>query len=289
MKFTPEHFDGYNEHCQTIKEIKEFIGDREFTFEELSSKFKIVTVVSFFKYLKEEYQEQFLNESGKEHIKYHFDEIDDLIRDLKSMKSSAKYEKDKYENLYKVVAPYQNADENLIKDLVMFRHQEEVRNARSQVINTLRYVFDESYQAQSYLTTNNVMYRTLSVLLEVANFREDDFAEIEKQFNFEYWGLNSREQFYATAIIFRNRSAWKSIEKHLNRKPFLLNGKRIYEGAKWEAHQDNRRIFYRCTGWNSDGKVKFLTDTSCTTEKQKRYSKTNEEFKDFFKEIKIIF
>ena len=141
-------------------------------------------------------------------------------------------------------------------------------------------IFEQSFQSESYLTTNSVMQRTMEILLEVARFEEDEFSEIMKRFKFGYWGLNSIEHYYRTAINSQNNTAWKSIEKAIDRKPFILKGKRMHYGKTIEIAVDGKWVTFRCTGWNDTKKIKFVTET----EKQKRYSFDLKEFKEFFKD-----
>lgn len=152
------------------------------------------------------------------------------------------------------------------------------------VIQVLNYFFSQSFQPQSYTTTNSVMQSVLYNLCAVAKFDEDDFTEVRKNFNFGYWGSNHIESFYATAIRSGNSSAWKSIEKALNRTPFILKSKRMYEGVTFQVAEDNKWVKYRCTGWNDSNKIKFIVENP---DGQKRLSFNNKEFKTYFKNKQI--
>jgi hypothetical protein len=120
----------------------------------------------------------------------------------------------------------------------------------------------------------------------VANFDENDFLELMKNFNFSYWGAGSIESFYTTMISSGNNSAWKSFEKALDRIPFIIKYKRMYEGIKFRVAEDNKWVYYRCTGWKEDKKIKFVVENE---KKQKWFSFDNKEFKAFFKDKKIEF
>jgi hypothetical protein len=100
-------------------------------------------------------------------------------------------------------------------------------------------------------------------------FHEDDFAKIRERYNPGYW-MNI-EGSYATAIDGQhgpNASAIAAIEKHLKRKPFIVQASsrdakkvRLFEGALFQWHEHiKREIRVKVTSFSTvkdkDGKDK---------------------------------
>lgn len=74
-------------------------------------------------------------------------------------------------------------------------------------------------------------------------FDEDDMVTIANTYNAHHWrGKGEWENWYALAID-AHKSAAPAFEKMMRRKPFMLNGERVYVGRAidWEGKQ------YRCT------------------------------------------
>jgi arsenate reductase-like glutaredoxin family protein len=308
MKLTINDFKGYNNDCSTIKKIKVWIEEKggEFTATELIDTFRgehYDFEREVIKYLKSNLIKTYINDVLKIDVEMVLVELEqkswdleckykrfegvDNIEELLSYKQKLESEyQSKYRELAKEIEKYKGFEN--FDDLL--QQNQNLKNGwnykQGTVIQVLNYFFKQSFQSQSYLTTNSLMYNTLNSLCSVAFFNEDDFSEIIKNFNFSYWGGNHIERFYATAIVSDNNSAWKSIEKLLNRTPFILKNKRMYEGITFNVIQDDKRVKYRCTGWNDAGKIKFVTEN---TDNQKRMSFDNKEFKAYFKTIKIEF
>lgn len=280
--YTIYDFSGYNENCSQIKAIIEWADNKSFTYSDLKLHFPFVDYSRFVKYLvvnkKERFFEDFLKTAYYEDLQ----EAKQLIAELKTELKSAKISSDRAEKEKDRLRLFESK-ENLTNELIFLQDWKQKQLDKSKVIDVLEYFFNQSFKPQSYRTTNSIMYRVLTALIEVADFKINDFLEITKKFNFGYWGGNCIESFYASSIISNNNSAWKSIEFYLKRTPFIINGKRCYESFSFT--DKNSRVLYRCTGFNEAGNIKFVYDENG---KQKRLSFTNKAFKDFAKPLRLM-
>jgi hypothetical protein len=306
MELTINDFEGYNNDCSDIKKIKSWIEEKGGTF--LASELLDAFSKGFYRFdekvvqhLKPNLIKQFVvdvlkidvesliiglqNKSERLDVLYKRFEGVDNIEELLSYKQKLESEyKSKHYWLDKEIEKYKgfkNFDDLLDQNLNLksgYNYKE------GTVLQVLNYFFTQSFQPQSYLTTNQVMYSVLHNLCTVAKFEEEDFTELKKKFNFGYWGGNAIESFYRTMIISSNNSAWKSFEKALERTPFILKNRRMYEGIEFRVAENNKWTYYRCTGWNDNKKIKFVIDKE---EKQRRFAFDNKEFKAFFKDKKI--
>mgnify|MGYP000309565468 CR=1 FL=1 len=280
-KYNINDFRDLSEYCTSVKKMKEYYGNKSFTFEDISTKFDIVTKHNFIKHLNPNRIQEFFDSHIKTDCLKDYEVIKKMIPELISQTGSAKFHKELLKRQTERLSIF-DTKEDLVNEIDLLKTWKQNRLNESQVLYTLEYFFKQSFQYQSYETTNHIMYRVLCSLLAVCSFSEDDFSNITQKFNFGYWGGNYIESFYAEAVINRNISAWKSIEKYLNRKPFIIKSKRMYEGATF--YDKNECIEYRCTGWNDKGKIKFVYNKN---EKQKRLSFDNKEFRTFFKNKNI--
>lgn len=285
MKFKTSDFSGYMETCATIRAIKELVKDREFSFEEIHKIFPVATSDKFIQYLNEDLIKSFLEHLfGSNYFNKRHDELNDIAEKLNSKISQYDYEKSKYAIRFEhLTSDEQNL--NILDRNIRLIERWENELSKGEVFRFLEIIFNQSFKSQSYLTTNSVMSSGLSIALETFNFKEDEFSKIMKNFNFGYWGGNSIEYYYAQSISANNNTAWKSIEKAINRKPFILKNKRMYEGKCFTILYDEKWTVFRCTGWNEKGNIKFVTDNK--NEKQKRFSFDIGEFKAFFKAKKF--
>ena len=309
MKLTINDFEGYDNSCETIKKIKLWIENKggSFDMKELISEFEKehysfkTEVIRYIKpdYLKEYLDEFFVDSSNKNlwlELVYIKKTIERKAQEFGGVLLTEELLKKKYE----LEREYENKNFYLNKEIEKykgFNNMEELLELNQKlktgynykegtVLQVLNYFFNQSFQFQSYQTTNSVMQSVLYNLCQVAVFDEDDFSELMRDFNFGLWGGNLIESFYRSMVLSNNNSAWKSFEKALSRTPFLLKNKRMYEGMTFRLAENNKWIYYRCTGWNNDKKIKFVTDK---TEKQNRFSFDNKEFRAFFKDKKIEF
>ena len=60
MKFVKENFSKYPENCNTVRDILEFVKDREFTFEQVHNFAPVVSSEQFIKYLNVDLIKPFL-------------------------------------------------------------------------------------------------------------------------------------------------------------------------------------------------------------------------------------
>jgi hypothetical protein len=278
MKFVKENFSGYNENCETIRAIKSLIQEREFTFEEINH-LPYVTTDDFIKYLKPEFIGPFLKHLfGNDYFDKKYSEIKGILYELNAKLQKADYYERKFKNRYLHLLDKENL--KILDKNIWLEKRWNYEFDKGEAFRFLEIIWHQSFQTESYLTTNTVMYQGFNIALETFRFEDDEFLKIMKNFNFNYWGATSIESFYANAIKSKNSSAWKSIEKAIDRKPFILKNKRMYEGRTFEMKSEKKLIKFRCTGWNDTNKIKFVTET----EKQKRYSFDLKEFKEFFKD-----
>lgn len=289
MKFTTDDFIDYPLSCNVVQDILEYVKDREFTFEELNEfRPQWVNINRFPQYLKPEKLKPFIEYYSDKFYKQNHNDLSGLIKKLEERISGYKYEENKFKERFQYLI---NDEENikvLDKNLFLEKRLEKILT-KGNAVTVLEVIFSNSYKSQSYLTTNNALQRALYILTEVAIFKEDEFSEIMKNFNFDYWGINIIESFYSNSILAGNNSAWKSIEKALNKKPFILQGKRIYEGKTFQMFIAERIVInLRCTGWNNEGKIKFVYDTLEKDKSvQKQLSFDLKEFKEYFKDKKF--
>src|SRR5690606_16363788 len=288
MKLTVNDFYGYMETCQTIIQIKEWIESigGQFTYNELIEKFPFIEKHhrdNFLKYLKPDRADEFFDNFLKTETIERYEESKQFLEVLKRKQSEMDYEIKRNNKEAERLLLFEDRSK-LVNELEFLKGFYERTINESKVLFVLQTMFDFSFKEQSYQTTNSIMYSTLSNLLEVAKFRETDFKDIMKKYNFGYWGGNHVESFYATAIVSNNNSAWKSIESAIERQPFIVKGKRVYERFIFKIKEDKLKL--RCTGFTENKKVKFVSEN---TEKQKRFQFDNKEFKDFIKNKTIIF
>jgi hypothetical protein len=309
MILTISDFDGYDKDCPTIKKIKSWIEGKggSFDMQEMLSIFE-KDHYSFksevIRYINSQHLNQYLQKfilqdepfqfwheilRFKKNIEERSEKFGSILDANELLKKEERLESD-YERknrlLDQQIEKYK--DFNNMEELLELNQKlkKGYDYRKGTVVQVLNYFFSQSFHSQSYVTTNDVMQSVLHNLCGVATFDEDDFLEIIKNFNFEYWGSRYLESFYATMIVAGNNSAWKSFEKAIGRTPFILKNKRMYEGIAFRVVENNKWIYYRCTGWNADKKLKLVTDKD---EKQKRFSFENKEFKAFFKDKKIQF
>lgn len=144
-----------------------------------------------------------------------------------------------------------------------------------------KYISDRAY--------DDVMNKILYCILASDVFGEDDYGELYKVMQKRIQWHCDKEYHYRVAIENRNNTAWKSIEKFNNRKPYIFSGKRMYEGFKFKTRDGQCVNYIKCTGWNDDGKIKFIVSPgreiklSCS-----RYRFTHEEFNNFFKSHTLL-
>lgn len=285
MKFVVSDFSNYPENCKTVRDILEFVKDREFTFEEVEKFAPVVSLDRFIQYLNVDLHKDFLKSHfTPEYVQNNRRILNDIIEKLKSRIFDNEYEKNKFFKRFSHLTDDEKNLQILDENILLKENWNKDRN-KGEAFRLLETIWQQSFKSESYVTTNNVMYRGLSIAIETFNFQEDEFLKIMKNFNFGYWGGNNIEYFYADAVRSNNNSAWKSIEKAIDRKPFILKGKRMYEGRTFFIAMNKKWVEFRCTGWNEQGKLKFVYETTEKDKKtQKRLSFDLKEFKEYFKD-----
>lgn len=68
-------------------------------------------------------------------------------------------------------------------------------------------------------------------------FAPNDYHSMLNELRGEFW-MSDPDWSYRLAIESGNASAWQSIENHLGRKPYILNGQRIHVGLeiRYQGH-----------------------------------------------------
>lgn len=96
---------------------------------------------------------------------------------------------------------------------------------KSGAVQLLDLVWEHRHDAtsHSWLKTNHAMYSALMLAIKAGfAFDLEDFSKFGAMYRFGYWaGATGVESFYQTAVLYRNASAYHSIEKYLGRKPFI--------------------------------------------------------------------
>lgn len=102
----------------------------------------------------------------------------------------------------------------------------------SPVIRFLYEAWRSSQKAtgHSWQRLNHGMRDALFLTVQMGfEWQAGDYNEAMKRFNGGYWiGAEGFEQLYKTAVLYRNSSAWQSLEAHANRKPFIVKGASSY-------------------------------------------------------------
>lgn len=101
----------------------------------------------------------------------------------------------------------------------------------SPIIQILTPVWKHGIGSGSWVRFNAHLRSTLFDAIEGGvEFKEGDFAEIEKRFQMWHWiGEDGIENAYRSAVAFDNFSCWRVIEVRNNRKPFIVT-RATYEG-----------------------------------------------------------
>lgn len=142
---------------------------------------------------------------------------------------------------------------------------------------------------QQYITDrryDSMIHQVLCSLLESKEFKEGEYVELRNVLRKDYSYHRDIELHYGIAVLNGNRTLWKQIEAYLNRKPFIIDNKRCYLGYEFRLETEPIKEF-RCTGWNDEGKIKFVV-TDRNTYQKTLLKFTNAEFKEYFKDKKII-
>ncbi len=98
----------------------------------------------------------------------------------------------------------------------------------STAVEFLQFVWDHVQETtgHSWLKLNHHMSDALSLAIKAGmKFDEDDWTSMER-FRTGYWRYT--ENCYRDAVLYRNSSAWKAIEKRLKRKPFIVSGASLH-------------------------------------------------------------
>lgn len=92
----------------------------------------------------------------------------------------------------------------------------------------------------SWRRLNAAMHSAVMLAIEAGlKFGRDDFKRMSEHFRIEYWGScwgshGLGEGFYKAAVEMDHATAYQAFEAWKGRKPFIIDGKRIYYGARFE-------------------------------------------------------
>ena len=150
-------------------------------------------------------------------------------------------------------------------------------------------VYDYFRNHQKYITDrmyDEVLDNALECIIASSIFENNDYELLYKSLRRRIQRHYDTEWHYRIAIKNNNNTAWKSIELFLNRKPYIIDGKRCYDRFEFQLA---RNEYYRCTGWNEKGNIKFVLYSEPNGNgKRKQLNFTKEQFNEYF-EGKIIF
>lgn len=256
MNVTIKDYSGYNADCKTVKKILKYIDSKkECSLDDIFQKAELSyeDIIRFKQYLKSNKFTEF--EEWANH-KYSFERMFELhtkeLNKLELARKTALEEVHRIEGLTPA------------KVYSYFRESQP-------------YINDRSY--------NSCLLNVLDSIIAISNFEENDYFELTKVMSTKYACYANTERHYRIAIENNNNSAWKSIEKYLNRKPFIVDKKRCYEGFEFQI---SRTEYYGCTGWNQKGEIKFILSSKPNRAGQRKLLKFNyQQFKEYFKDKKI--
>lgn len=150
-------------------------------------------------------------------------------------------------------------------------------------------VYNYFRSQQKYITDrmyDKVLDNALECIMASSIFENNDYELLYKSLRTRIQRHCNTEWHYRIAIENNNNTAWKSIELFLNRKPYLIDGKRCYDCFDFQLA---RNEYYRCTGWNEKGNIKFVLysepNGNC---KRKQLNFTREQFNEYFKGKKMF-
>jgi hypothetical protein len=121
----------------------------------------------------------------------------------------------------------------------------------------IQLVWDHNREATGFSWTrlNGSMYRAVMLAIDAGmRFAVSDFAGIYEELRGHYWfgtdnDHSQGEAFYSAAVKVDNLSACQSFEAWKKRPPFICEGRRLHDGARfeWKGHR------VRVTSFAPDG------------------------------------
>lgn len=252
MNITIADYNGYNPKCESVQKALKWLGEKgEVPIEDLYREIcgtwaNVMRLGEIRKYLVVSRLEEFDTFAQQEGA-YIISQLDDKIDTLRTDLQSIEY----------------TSTLNPTRMYVYFRKNKTNLTQREH---------------------DKVVHDVLHSLLRGAVFEDDDYSLLLKELKEWHQYHYDTEIHYGWACSVNNRSAIKSIEKHLNRKPFLIGTKRCYEGFTF---QTGRSEHYKCTGFD-EGKIKFvLYENGMHQGTRKLFKFDHKEFKTHFKDKKI--
>jgi hypothetical protein len=91
---------------------------------------------------------------------------------------------------------------------------------------------DKSWRKpNSWRKLNSHLHSALGLAIRARlSFRPSDIQDIRTNMRGEYWMGDNTEWIYELSVTFGNLSAAASYEEYKHRKPFMLDGVRLYDG-----------------------------------------------------------
>jgi hypothetical protein len=138
---------------------------------------------------------------------------------------------------------------------------------------------------KSWTRFNHALYSATKTAIEAKLPIEDgDFDYIMKKCRFSYWAGTSTNGHHCGEGLYQNAcqnypKAAINFENATGRIPFILNGKRLYDGSRIIIE----RIAWRITGWSKENNTILLVSDSPGTNMRMQY--TPSEWKIARKEI----
>lgn len=256
MKVTIKDYNGYNPDCQTVKKILKFIdGKKQCTIYDVFKKGELGynDTLKVMAYIKEDRLEEYKAWALK---RFSFERMfEEHTKEL-----------DKLSLAKKIALSEVNRLEGITP-----------AKAYCYFSNPQKYLTDRAFD--KYISN------VLEAIIATIEFKENDYLELRKVISGKYFCNSNVEYHYRIAIMNNNNTAWKEIEKYLDRKPYLVDGKRCYDGFEFEVA---RNEYYTCTGWNAKGNIKFILSNNPNRNGKRKLLNFNfDEFKEYFKDKKI--
>jgi hypothetical protein len=261
MKISAKDWNGYNPECPTVQKAVKFLKENgEIAVEDLFNflNYKYDSVILIKNYLNPdrvtEYQRWAFDYFSFEFAyKEHEAKLDRLKSKIWDVENDLKHK----ERLATYMTPAR------VYEYFRFQH---------------KFTSDRIYSKS--------MYDILESILATRKFEENDYVELRKSLRGISIPHHDAEEHYATAVRSNNSSLWKQIESYLERKPFIIDKKRCYQGFSFQLSEKEN---YRCTGWNEMGRIKFIQSSDRRGEVDRKLLNFNrEEFMVHFKDKKII-
>jgi len=265
MKLSINNFHNYeNSNCPTIKKILIWVEEKgEFTYKELRENFNEASGLHYVKkYLKPEFFNELLLTEFKEFHESNYTTLNSYLEKLDELNE------------------FKNTDLQCLNEKII---EYKKWKSTSDVTYLIDKMYYGKYSCGSYCVErkfNPAMSNFLYSLIASIEFKEGDFKHIKSLRGYRGWF--SENFVYQKIIQNKNGSAIRAFEKDFEWKPFVINGKRLYDNIRIRFVDDNKWIYLRCTVFEpTEDKIRFVSD-NFQQEKQQRFAFNRKTFKEFF-------